>query len=121
MTDDNNIYISDDAISTVTISTADTTLTWGDDDYTIDLSGLDTLTADEFPVSEEYNYAQRIERLEELLGLPKRDFDLETKHPELRDLYEEQVQKVKQTLAGIDYSEYTEEVEKKRVWERLNK
>jgi hypothetical protein len=116
MANDNEYTID---LSDITVNTDDDWY-WGDDMSTVTItSGSDTITFPE--VSEQYNYDLRIRQLEDLLGLPDRDYDLEAKHPHLRDMYQEQVGKVKKKLLEIDNSEYNTECEKLRAWDILNK
>jgi hypothetical protein len=64
----------------------------------------------------------RLCTIEQLLGLPVRDVDLEVKFPHLVDIYEgcvaELVTRVAESTAL--HKKYTDEIEKAKTWERLS-
>ena len=48
--------------------------------------------------------SERLERIETMLNIPTRDIDMETKHPRLKQLFEE----------------YMQELDKLKTWKKLN-
>ena len=92
-----------------------------DDDLTVSI-GYDEYASPWYGWNTNHNYTdERLTAIEQALGLPKRDFDLERAYPELREIYEAQIEKVKQAVASVDHSSYNEACEKKRAWDILNK
>ena len=61
--------------------------------------------------------------IEQLLGLPVRDVDLEVKFPHLVDIYEGCVAELVTRVAEstILHKKYPDEIEKAKIWERLSK
>jgi hypothetical protein len=60
---------------------------------------------------------ERLETIEMILGLPKRDTELEEKHPHLKKMYDEHVELCK--IADHASNKYKEETEKLRTFEIL--
>ena len=71
------------------------------------------LTVDGLSVTE------RLEIIELILGLPVRDAEMEQKHPYLKELHEQHVERCKLVKDSTD--KYTEELEKLRTFEKLKK
>jgi hypothetical protein len=108
--------MEDDNDSNYAITINDSSL-WDETDYMADYGSYSATPTWTLSTSAD----DRLDVIEQVLGIPKRDIELEALHPELRELYEAQIEKVKQTLASVDYSEYTEACDKKRAWDILNK
>lgn len=111
--DDDNKYtidLSDISLDDDLSYTGDVTVSIGYDEYASPWYGWNNDHTNE-----------RLTAIEQALGLPKRDFELERAYPELRELYEAQIEKVKQAVASVDHSAYNEACDKKRAWDILNK
>jgi len=66
---------------------------------------------------------ERLRTIEQILGLPDRDIELEKKHPHLTEMYNDHVDIIMKNTSKIFelYDKYEKEVEKLRTWEILNK
>jgi hypothetical protein len=104
-----------DDYDTYSINTTD--LTWGN------ISLSDSNAANGIQVRGKkgtWDVEDRIREIERVLNIPERDYDMEAKHPELKDLYEKHMRKIERVLKKLPaVSEYEREVEKHRMWETL--
>lgn len=67
-----------------------------------------------------FQMADRLNSLEELLGIPKRDFKLEKEYPDLTEIYNKQVDKVKEILGSLPTpAEYNKKRKQYEAWEKL--
>jgi len=66
---------------------------------------------------------ERLRTIEQILGLPDRDIELEKKHPHLTEMYNDHVGIIMKNTSKIFelYDKYKKEVEKLKTWEILNK
>ena len=66
---------------------------------------------------------ERLRTIEQILGLPDRDIELEKKHPHLTEMYNDHVGIIMKNTSKIFelYDKYEKEVEKLKTWEILNK
>jgi len=66
---------------------------------------------------------ERLRTIEQILGLPDRDIELEKKHPHLTEMYNDHVDIIMKNTSKIFelYDKYEKEVEKLKTWEILNK
>jgi len=67
-----------------------------------------------------WDLEDRLKTIERALNIPERDYDMESKHPELAELFEKHLRKVERVLKKLPrISEYEREVEKHRMWDTL--
>jgi len=132
----NGLYIWDDDIGSMTVSNGST---WesisiadnniGDCVTVTNNNGLQ-ITGEDGPWDLEdriktiekvvgWDLEDRIKTIEKVVGIPTRDYNLEEKHPHLKDMFDEHIKKIGKVLHSSE--EYEAECEKLRTWETISK
>ena len=102
------------------------------DDYTINTAGLNwgnISLSDDKNVSKgiqvhgdkgTWDIEERIKIIERVLNIPERDYEMEERHPELKEMFNKHMREVERVINQLpDSSEYEQEVEKHRMWDVL--
>jgi len=102
------------------------------DDYTINTAGLNwgnISLSDDKNVSKgiqvhgdkgTWDIEERIKIIERVLNIPERDYVMEERHPELKEMFNKHMREVERVINQLpDSSEYEQEVEKHRMWDVL--
>ena len=102
------------------------------DDYTINTAGLNwgnisidnvKNTSNSIQVHGDkgtWDLEERIKIIERVLNIPERDYVMEERHPELKEMFNKHMREVERVINQLpDSSEYEQEVEKHRMWDVL--
>jgi len=67
-----------------------------------------------------WDIEERIKIIERVLNIPERDYVMEERHPELKEMFNKHMREVERVINQLpDSSEYEQEVEKHRMWDVL--
>lgn len=101
------------------ISAAGISSSWGtyiDEEWSSRNSGKLTVTGNKG----KWDVEERIRIIERVLNIPERDYEMEQRHPELKEMFNKHMREVERVINQLpDSSEYEQEVEKHRMWDVL--
>jgi len=109
----NGLYIWDDSTNAITIA---------DKSYVDDVITVTNNNNTGISINGDngrWDLEDRIKTIEKVVGIPTRDYNLEEKHPHLKDMFDEHIKKIGKVLHSSE--EYEAECEKLRTWETISK
>lgn len=110
--DDDSIIVHDGSSWITTTSTPSMTITGSE------ISNTDVGTVTIRSETGQWDLEDRIKVIEKVIGIPSRDYDMEKKHPHLKEMFDDHIKKIGTILQSSE--EYETECEKLRAWETLS-